>query len=153
VSTGGPGRTTLGYTVSILDGAGETVERHCVVVTIEGALDDDRLPPDLAEALEARVVRALAARLRRTRRLVVAKAARTLASERAIAVHLHGRRRPEDGQLGLFSQRHSARAVDRELLERALREDDTRARLALEEARTALSIGRPELVWMWAIRG
>lgn len=144
-----PGRTTFGYAASIVDGAGDTIERHCVVVTINGVIDNNRLPPELADALEARVVRALLARLRRARRLAMERRDRRLSSERAIAVHLLGRRRPEDGQLGLFSRRQSARAVDRDLLDRALSEDDTRTRLALEAARTELSIAKPELVWMW----
>ena len=137
---------------SILDGTGETVERHSVVVEIQGTVEGGRVPPELSEALEARVVRALAARLRRTRRLVAAAADRLMASERAIALHLHQRRRPEDGQLDLFNRRRSARHIDRDLLDRALSEDETRARLAREESRADLSIARPELVWIWTVR-
>ncbi len=145
------GGTLLGYRVSLLDGSGAVAERHLVVLKVDAVCESTTLESSLATACEHEVERAIAARLRRAGRLAAERHGRRAQIEGAIAQHLYRIRRPEEAQLGLFS-RGAARALDHTLSEAALADADVRARMSFDEHAARLSIARPELMWIWALR-
>jgi hypothetical protein len=140
------GDALLVYSVAVLDRSGDVVERRLVALR---APNPAPVSSTTIGAAFERVARAAVdARLRRVRRLAESSGARRIASERAIALHLHALRRPEEAQLGMFSQRE-ARIFDLARAAAALSTEDATARMQLEHDGMQLSLGRPTLEWVW----
>lgn len=154
---GRPAGSVLVFSTLILDRTGTAVERHVVALAVPLRADRKSAPADRfgdavarrdgREALEAQVSRRLIARLSRLHRLLSAAADRRIATERAIALHLHALRYPEEAQLGLFSQREAAAFAHARLIA-AVAETDTAARLRVEDDRAHVDLARPLLEWI-----
>lgn len=155
-----PGTMATGvlvFSVLILDRVGAIVERHVVALAIAARANTGPTPAEIfgeaitsrdgREALEAQVTHRLIARLSRLHRLLSVEADRRIATERAIALHLHALRYPEEAQLGLFSRRE-ATAFAHARLAAALADADTAARLRAEDDRARVDLARPVLEWI-----
>ena len=132
------------WCVPVVDGTGEVVARYLVAIGFLGI----GVPgtPAATRAIEAEAVRVCRARLRRLSAIARVSGERRQAAERAIALHLHTLRKPEEAQLGLFSQRE-ARAFEAARLASALAADDVAGRVQYELDAMRLELGRPSLEW------
>jgi hypothetical protein len=134
------------FSIAVLDRSGDVVERRLVPLRVPHATPV--LTRGITAALERAAEASVAGRLRRVRRLAASAAARRITTERAIALHLHTLRRPEEAQMGMFSQRE-ARLFDLARATAALAAEDATTRIQLEQDGKELSLDRPALEWVW----
>lgn len=140
-------RGVLVFAVPILDRTGDVVEQRLVALATPACPRRLLSSHDARRAIDALVLRRMHARLARLRRVASAAARRRTETERAIALHLHALRYPEEAQLGLFSQREAV-AFNQARARAALGDTEAAARLRAEDDRAHLDLAYPTLEWI-----
>lgn len=127
----------------ILDGTGAEVERRLLALAVPAGEKRTMLAEQCLRLLHAHLRR----RLRRLQPVLADVAARRLASERAVAWHLHTLSHPDQVQLGLFSQREATafRAAQERFIAGATAAAD---RIRLEEERARLDTAAGTVEWI-----
>lgn len=135
------------YSIATLDGTGAVVERRVIAVVADESGAAALRGRGTSSATEAMLASRVQRRLERLRLQLADDADRRLESERAIALHLHALRYPEEAQLGLFSQRER-RAFDQARAAAALSASDAADRITDEAARLRLELASPKIEWI-----
>lgn len=140
-------RSVLVLSGPVLDGTGDVIERRLLILAVPAGSSSARLSSALVERCLHLLDAHLRRRLRRLQPVAALAAARRLATERAIALHLYTITHPGEAQLGLFSQRE-ATAFRSAREQSALGASIAAGRLRLEEVRARLVADAGAIEWI-----
>jgi superfamily II DNA or RNA helicase len=140
-------QTVLVLAGPLIDGTGDVIERRLVAVRLSARPGTSRVPAALVSRSLQLLAVHLRRRLRRLQPVLALAAARRLATERAVALHLYTISHPGEAQLGLFSQREAATfRAERE--RSAFAASVSAARLQIEQLRASLEAAEGVIEWI-----